>query len=89
MKRKSTFSISLYPQNPGSNDNAFRRCTTAMRISRREFEFGIWFLYFRSRDFREELNEHLGYTRNLKYQMDVSIMAKKTLRGVPHGTQFV
>jgi len=41
-----------------------------------KFEFGVWFLYFRSRDSREKLNEYLGYTRTLKYEVDVSILVK-------------
>jgi len=76
MKCKSTLSI---PQSPGSNDDAFHRCSIAMIISRRKFEFGVWLLYIRSRDSREDFNKHLGYSQNLKYQRDVSILAKKRL----------
>jgi len=48
-----------------------------MIISWRKFEFGVWFLYFRSRDSREELTDVCEYH------------GKKTLGGVPHGAQFV
>jgi len=44
-----------------------------------KFEYGLWFLYFRSRDSREELNTQLALARILKYQVDVSILAKQCL----------
>jgi len=44
-----------------------------------KFEYGVWFLYFRSQDSREMFNTQLALSRILKYQVDVSILAKQRL----------